>query len=141
MSHKRFSCYFDLCTCDIRSGRSVASYIFARASRKIYKILTNVIIVLIAFFSGLLFGFLTFFHIWCLTPLRKVRIYLPRLTLQEIMLKILFLNGVLLRKFVFVFCGEIVASLTHIVRLVFSGERIDLATLNTSLNGVFLHKV
>ena len=57
------------------------------------------------------------------------------------MLKILFLNGVLLRKFVFVFCGEIFASLTHVVRLVFSGERIDLATLNTSLNGVFLHKV
>ena len=57
------------------------------------------------------------------------------------MSKILFLNGVLLRKFAFVFSGEIFASLTHVVRLVFSGERIDLATLNTGLNGVFLHKV
>ena len=72
LSSKRFSCYFNLCTCDIKSGRSVAGFIFARASRKVYKILTNVIIVLIAFFSGLLFGFLTFFHIWVLTPSKKV---------------------------------------------------------------------
>ena len=72
LSNKRFSCYFDLCTCQVKSGRSVAGFIFARVSRKFYKILTNIIIVLSAFLSGLMFGFLTFFHIWLLTPSRKV---------------------------------------------------------------------
>ena len=47
----------------------------------------------------------------------------------------------MLRRFVEIFCGETLASLTHVLRTVFAGEKINIDTLNTNLNGVFLQKV
>ena len=66
------SCYFNLCSCNIRSGSSVASYLYARSSRRCYKVLTNIIIIFIATICGLVLGCHAFVHIWMLTPCRKV---------------------------------------------------------------------
>ena len=46
-----------------------------------------------------------------------------------------------MRRFVEVFCGETLASVTHVLRTVFAGEKINIDTLNTHLSGVFLQKV
>ena len=46
-----------------------------------------------------------------------------------------------MRRFVALFCGEMLTSLTHVLRTVFAGEKINIETLNTNLNGVFLQKV
>ena len=39
------------------------------------------------------------------------------------------------------FFGETIAFLTYVLRTVFAGEKINIDTLNTNLNGVFLQKV
>ena len=46
-----------------------------------------------------------------------------------------------MRRFVELFCGETLASITHVLRTVFAGEKINIDTLNTNLSGVFLQKV
>ena len=104
--NKRVSCYFDLCVCQLKSGRSVAGFIFARVSRKFYKILTNIIIVLSAFLSGLMFGFITFFHIWLLTPSRKVW-QIPHLIYNLISYLLTFKDNFPARRYVEEVCGVI----------------------------------
>ena len=45
-----------------------------------------------------------------------------------------------MRRFVDVCCGELFVSLSHILRETFSGSKIDISTVNTSLTGVFVDK-
>ena len=66
------SCWFSLCSCNLRPGSAAATFVYSRVSRRCYKLLTNVIIVLISLVCGLLFGCLAFCHVWILTPTRKV---------------------------------------------------------------------
>ena len=68
------SCWFSLCSCNLRPGSAAATFVYSRVSRRCYKLLTNVIIVPISLVCGLLFGCLAFCHIWILTPTRKVTI-------------------------------------------------------------------
>ena len=118
------SCYFGLLACNIRSASSVAIWIFARITRKLYKILTHVTIFNIAFLFGCYLGLITFLHIWVVNPLKKT----------------LYMHGVMMRKISQACCSEWIASITHVWRLVFSGQKIDLSTLNTELSGVFIDK-
>ena len=55
--------------------------------------------------------------------------------------QIMSLHGVMLRKFVSVTCGGCLAPVTHVARQIFSGEKLNMASLNTDLTGVFVHKV
>ena len=66
------SCWFSLCSCNLRPGSAAATFVYSRVSRRCYKLLTNVIIVIISLVCGLLFGCLAFCHVWILTPTRKV---------------------------------------------------------------------
>ena len=66
------SCYFNLCSCNIKSGSGVATFVFSRTTRRCYKILTNIVIIISATICGLVLGCHAFWHIWILTPIRKV---------------------------------------------------------------------
>ena len=78
----------------------------------------------IAMWCGFFFATLAFVQIWMLGPFKKI----------------LTLNGILLRKFTHGCCGEMVASIVHIWRMNFSGNPLDISTINTELAGVFLRK-
>ena len=75
-------------------------------------------------FFGVYLGVLSFIHILIVRPLQAM------LRMQAIML----------RMFIRVFVGEAITSIMHVLREVFSTREVDIETMNTDLNGVFLRK-
>ena len=54
--------------------------------------------------------------------------------------QLLRLHGVMLRQFAGVCCGELLTAGCHALRPALAGGRLDIATLNTTLAGVFTRK-
>ena len=54
--------------------------------------------------------------------------------------QLLHLHGVMLRQFAAVCCGELLTAACHALRAALAGARLDIATLNTTLAGVFTRK-
>ena len=119
----RCSCWFGVVRCNVRAPWDVLHDIFYGVSGCLYKS-TCLYVILSAFWFGLYLGVLSFLHIWVVRPLQAM------LRMQAIML----------RKFIQALVGETIASVMHVLREVFSTRAVDIETLNTDLNGVFLRK-
>ena len=118
------SWYFGLCRHIIRPPWDVSSKIFRSFSQTLYARLSCPFILLISMFCGFYFGTLAFLHIWAVQPLKKM----------------MYLQGVVVRKLSQACFGEFVGSLVHIWRMMFTTSEINLNTLNSELNGIFLEK-
>ena len=118
------SWYFGLCRMIIRPPWDVSSHIYHKTSQSLYSKLALPFMLLISLWCGFFFGTYAFVQIWMLQPLKKM----------------LYLNGVVLRQFVSACFGECLVSCMHVARLVYSGNTLNLATLNTELSGVFVRK-
>ena len=119
----RCSCWFGVVRCNVRAPWDVLHDIFYGVSSCLYKS-TCLCAILSAFWFGLYLGVLSFLHIWIVRPLQAM----------------LRMQATMLRMFMQAFVGETIASVMYVLREVFSTRRVDIETLNTDLNGVFLRK-
>ena len=119
----RCSCWFGVVRCNVRAPWDVLHDIFYGVSGCLYKS-TCLSAILSAFWFGLYLGVLSFLHIWVVRPLQAM----------------LRMQASMLRKFIQALVGETIASVMHVLREVFSTRAVDIETLNTDLNGVFLRK-
>ena len=128
MSYSQIFCkcswYFGLFRFVIRPPWDVSANIYKQTSKSLYRKLSLPIIMFIAMWCGGFFATLAFVQIWIVGPFKKI----------------LTLNGILFRKFTYGCVGEIIASIVHIWRMSFSGNQLNVSTINTELNGVFLRK-
>ena len=108
----------------IRPPWDVSANIYKKTSMSVYRKISLPFMLFIAMWCGFFFASLAFVQIWMVGPFKKI----------------LKLNGILLRKFTHGCCGEMVASIVHIWRMNFSGNPLDISTINTELAGVFLRK-
>ena len=118
------SLWFGLCSFVIRPPWNVSRDIFLKTSQSLYTKLSLPFMLFISLWCGFSFAILAFTQIWIIQPFKKI----------------LQLNGIMLRKFTAQCFGECSASVTHIWRTVFSGNYLNINTVNTELAGVFLTK-
>ena len=119
----RCSCWFGVVRCNVRAPWDILHDIFYGVSGCVYRSML-LFTILNAFVFGIYFGVLAFLHIWVVRPLQA-------------MLRI---QGAMLRMFIQVILGEAITSIVHVLREIFSTREVDIETLGTDLNGIFLRK-
>ena len=118
------SWYFGLFRFIIRPPWDVSANIYKQTSTSLYRKLSFPFMIFMAMWCGFFFATLAFVQIWMVGPFKKI----------------LQLNGIVLRKITLGCYGEILTSIIHILRMNFSGNPLDISTINTELAGVFLRK-
>ena len=94
--------YFGLCRFVVRPPWEVSNTIYQKTSQSCYSKLSLPFMLLISMLAGFFFAWLAFVQIWILGPVKKI----------------LYLNGVMLRKFSNECYGECNMSLLQILRSV-----------------------
>ncbi|XP_023334144.1 uncharacterized protein LOC111705729 [Eurytemora carolleeae] len=119
------SCWYNLCKCTVRPPWNESSRLYRDTKHQLYQNnITSCLIIFLGVLFGLIFGFVSFLQIWILTPSKKL------MQIQRIMI----------RKLMKVCFGEIAASLVTVFREMFSTSKLNISTLQTPLNGIFLEK-